>query len=224
MNSVAKRLYVVAAIIVATIGISYLVEAGLEPPAVEIPDWSLSSLPLRLGAWNGETTELDPKIALATGADVIVDRQYRDDLGHAVSLHTALFKDPATGVYHSPMNCYRGAGWKLVDETIEKVEVADDLTIPVRLMTWEREDEQILVAYWFQLGQHVLYGREDLGLKVRWAMRAQPTWPVLVKIMLQAPLTDPEDSKTVAIGFTRQVAKWLNQPEHRKYLDRWRGA
>ena len=55
-------------------------------------------------------------------------------------------------------------------------------------------------------------------------MRGQPTWPVLVKVMVQIPLTDPEDTKAVGLGFAQQFAKWLNQPEHRKYLDRWGGV
>ena len=43
------------------------------------------------------------------------------------------------------------------------MEVAEDLTIAVSLTTWEKEEEKILVVYWYQLGQHVLYGRFDLG-------------------------------------------------------------
>ena len=52
-------------------------------------------------------------------------------------------------------------------------------------------------------------------------MRGQATWPVLVKVMVQLPLTDPDDTKTLGLGFVQQFAAWLNQPEHRKYLDRW---
>jgi EpsI family protein len=222
MKNVTTRLYVVAGIVLATIGISYLVQAATEPPGVEMPTWTLSSLPIRLGNWRGEATKLDPQIAAATEADVIVDRLYHDDTGHTVSLHSAMFQRPDKGVYHSPMNCYRSAGWKLIEETRENIEISGDLTIPVNLTTWEREGDKILVAFWYQLGEYVLYSRADLGIGVRWALRGQAKWPVLVKLMVQAPLTDPEDSRTVAIGFTRQLAKWLNQPEHRKYLDRWR--
>jgi EpsI family protein len=224
MNSSAKRLYVVVGIVLATIGISYLVRAETEPPQVEMPTWTLRDIPFQLGEWHGETTQLDPKIALATGADTIVDRTYRDDLGHTVLLHTAMFKDPAVGVYHSPLNCYRAAGWTQTGDATEKVEIGNDLTIPVAVTTWERDGDKILVAYWFQLGQHVLYSRADLGVDIRWAMRGQPKWPALLKVMVQAELTDPEASQAAAVSFTHQVAKWLNQPEHRKYLDRWRSG
>ena len=37
-------------------------------------------------------------------------------------------------------------------------------------------------------------------------------------------MADYEDSKTVALDFCKAFADWLNQPEHRKYLDRWGGV
>ena len=45
-----------------------LLNAGLEPPGVEMPDWTFKDMPLELGQWHGRPTEMDPKIALATEA------------------------------------------------------------------------------------------------------------------------------------------------------------
>ena len=50
-----------------------------------------------------------------------------------------MFMDPGDGVYHSPVNCYRASGWKQVATSTENVRVADDLTIPVCIGTWEKE-------------------------------------------------------------------------------------
>ena len=86
------------------------------------------------------------------------------------------------------------------------------------------EGDTYSVACWYQLGGHVLYERFDLG-RVRWAMCGQPKWPVLTKVMLQMSAAEFDDARTSLMGFTEQVVKWLNQPEHRKnYLDRWPGA
>ena len=63
------------------------------------------------------------KLTAAIGAEIIVDRSYRDERGRAVSLHTAMFKNPTEGVYHSPMNCYRSGGWEFKGE--DRVEVSD---------------------------------------------------------------------------------------------------
>ncbi len=223
MNTTTRRLYAVAAIIVATYGISRLVQAQTEAPEVDMPPWTFREFPLQVGNWHGEPTQLDPEIAVATGADVLVDRAYRDSAGHAISMHTAMFKNPAIGIGHTPSVCYTAGGWKMLNQTFENVQVSNDLAIAVKLTAWEREGDTIMVACWYQLGDHVLYERFDMG-RIRWAMRGQPKWPVLTKIMLQAPAAEFDDARTSLMGFTEQVVKWLNQPEHRKYLDRWPGA
>ena len=220
MNSTAKRLYIVTMIILATYGISYLVKAGIEPPEVEMPTWTFREMPLQLEKWRGEDTQLDPKIAEATGADVIVDRIYRDDMGSVVSLHTAMFKDSPEGVMHTPTNCYRANGWNLVKDAREKVTVSDNLTIPVAVTTWEKSGERVIVVYWYQLGENVVYDRLGLG-NLRWRMPGKSKWPVSIKVMLQISVTDPDETKSLIMGFAERVAKWLNQAEHQKYLGQW---
>jgi EpsI family protein len=127
-----------------------------------------------------------------------------------------MFKSPEAGVYHSPLNCYRSQGWQLMKETRENLPISDGLIVPVSLTTWEREGERVMVVYWYQIGEHVLFGRWDLGWKVRWSLRGRPKWPALVKVMLQMSAPEVEDAKTTILGFAEQVAKWENQPERRK--------
>ncbi len=45
MNTTARRLYAVAVIIVATYGISRLVQAQTEPPEVDMPSWTFREFP-----------------------------------------------------------------------------------------------------------------------------------------------------------------------------------
>jgi EpsI family protein len=224
MSNVAIRIYVVVGIVLAAYGVGRLVKAAAEPPEVEMPGWSVKELPMKLGNWNGEDTEIDPEIAMATGAYAITNRIYSDDKGHSVSLHTAMFADPAEGVYHSPLNCYRASGWTQKSDKQEDIKVSEDLTIPIKLVTWEKEHNKILVAYWYQLGEQVLYSRLDLGGSIRWKMRGQEKWPVLVKVMLQVPVNDPEETQAVILSFGKQFSQWLNSPEHRQYLNRWGGV
>jgi EpsI family protein len=220
MNTTATRLYVVAAIIVGAYGVSRLLQIATEPPEAELPGWTFNEMPLQLGKWRGENTKLDPEIAAATGAATIVDRAYRDEQRIAVSLHTAVFEDPAIGINHSPLNCYRRNGWNKTDDTRENVEISQGSTLPVAMTAWEKEGEKVMVVYWYQLGEQVLYDRFELG-SIRWKMRGQPKWPALIKVMIQIPVTDPDDSKALVLGFAEHVAKWLNQPAHKKYLGRW---
>jgi EpsI family protein len=217
MNSTATRVYIVVAIILVIYGGAHVAQLLAEKPDVEMPDWTFRELPLQLGNWSGEETTLDPTIAAATGAEVIVDRAYHDDSGRVIALHTAMFKDPAEGVYHSPMNCYRANGWRKLSEEHTEVPISENSTIAVDLTTWEKENEKVIVAYWYQVGEHVLYGRFELGT-VRWALRGAAKWPALIKVMVQTPLTDPDDSRTSILEFTGHIAKWLNQPGHSAYL------
>jgi len=217
--STANRLYIVGALVLATYGGAHLVKAELEPPEVLLPTWTIRELPLELGDWRGVDTELDPKITAAVGASVIVDRAYQDRIGHVISMHTAMFENPVEGVIHSPLNCYRASGWVRKNESRETLQLSDNLTIPVSLTTWEREGERVLVVYWYQLGEHVLFGRWDLGLKVRWSLAGRPQWPALIKVMLQISAPEsPEDTELVLLSFAERVAEWENQPEHRKQM------
>jgi EpsI family protein len=220
MNNIAIRLYAVVALVMVSYGGARVAQSLAEPPEVELPDWSLADLPMQLGRWQGEITHLDPEITRAVGAKVIVDHVYRGELGDQVAVHTAMFENPAEGVYHSPLNCYRSAGWTKLSETREDIPISDGQTIAVSLTTWEKEGEKILVVYWYQLGKHVLYGRFDLGA-FRWAMRGAAKWPVLFKTMLQTSGFDSKNSKAAILDMAQQIGTWLNQPEHRRYLDRW---
>ena len=222
MNRVAIRVYVVIGIVLVAYGVSHLVRAASEPPEVVMPEWTVHDLPLQLGKWHGEEAEMDPTIAMATGAFAIANRIYRDGTGRAVSLHSAMFENPAEGVYHSPLNCYRANGWVKISETQEDMKITEDLTFPISLTLWKKENQKIIVAYWYQLGQYVLFDRLDLG-GIRWNLRGQPKWPVLIKVMLQAPMSSADDSKETLLDFGQKLSKWFNTPEHRQYLDRWGG-
>ncbi len=222
MNSTAIRMYVVVAIILATLGVTRLIGIAVEPPEVELPPWSLKAMPLEFGNWRGEEAKTDPEIFAASGANAIVDRFYRDDQAHVVTSHTATFADPDEGIYHNPNVCYPAHGWKRLRDTTENLDVSDDLTIPVRLAVWENNNEKVMVVYWYQLGNRILHERWELG-KARLAMRGQKKWPVLLKVMVQMPVDEKEDSEGILFGFTKQLAGWLNNPEHEKYLGRWGG-
>jgi len=212
----AARLCLVAALFPIIFGGALLVGASLQPPPVDMPDWTFRELPLQLGDWRGQDTELDPDIAKATGADIIVDRVYQDGFGHVISMHTAVFQNPADGVLHSPLNCYRTSGWERLSLSTEHLNVSDDLTLPVSVSVFQNnKNEKVMVVYWYQLGEHVLFGRWDLGIKVRLSLAGRPTWPALIKVMLQIPVTEMEDSKSTILSFAEQVARWENQPSHR---------
>lgn len=216
IGNATVRVYVVVGLIAVTYLVGHKAPSLLRPSEVAMPSWTFDEMPLNLANWRGEPTKMDPEIAVATGADRIVNRAYKDDLGHVVAVHTAVFKSADAGVYHSPLNCYQSQGWQQIKRTTERLQLADGLTIPVSVSTWERDQDRVIVIYWYQLGEHVLFGRADFGLRVRWSLRNRPKWPAMIKVMLQIPATDLDDAKSAILSFAREIATWENLPEHRK--------
>ena len=168
MNNAAVRLLIVVAIVfLMYAGGEYgMAGLGLEPKGVDMPDWTFAAMPMEFGAWHGEPTEdMDPSIVKASEAkpETVVNRVYRDDRGHMISMHTAMFESYRGGAYPHAMACYKASGWENIDESREDLQVADDVTIPVSVSTWQRKGDKIVVVYWYQLGEHVLFDRWDLG-------------------------------------------------------------
>ena len=211
MNT-ATRLFIVALLAALLYGSTYVAPAWLKlkPPSVKLPERDFRKMPMQFAKWQGEDVPMDPEITRAIGADVVVDRAYRDDQGHVVSLHTALFANPDEGVYHSPINCYRANGWEKLDDTRLQLQVTEESSIPVSLTSWKSEGERILVMYWYQLGEHIIFDRWGLG-GVRLEMRGKETWPALCKVLVQTSAADPEANNRIQ-SIAKYVYQWINEP------------
>jgi hypothetical protein len=124
----------------------------------------------------------------------------------------ASYSDPDVGLYHSPTNCYRSAGWRLIEDSKVDVKVPGAADQRIYLSTWERKGETALVAYWFRLGDYTLFERWNM-LGVRWAMRGQSSWPPLVKILLQTPFVsrDSYHCQARVKDMVMHIQQWLNQ-------------
>jgi hypothetical protein len=226
INSTAVRVGIVAVLILLTSLGANWINASLQSPGTEMPAWTFHDLPKQLGGWRGEDSKMDPVIAEKTGAnlDTIIERVYRDNVGHNIAMHAATFDNPAAGVIHSPLICYASAGWKKLSETGNHLQLStkltglpDELTIPVSISTWEneRDNKKVVVVYWYQLGKYFLFGRLDLGIKIRWALAGKQQWPALIKVMMEMPIMEGEDPNLPVLDFAEQVAVWENQSSHR---------
>ncbi|MGA2030840.1 MAG: exosortase C-terminal domain/associated protein EpsI, partial [Thermoguttaceae bacterium] len=146
----------------------------------------------------------------ATEAASSITRSYQDSNGHAISMHLALFDDPDRGVYHSPTNCYRAQGWARLGGRDVSLQVPGRPTIQVRLSTWQREGDKILVLYWYELGENVLFERIDMGA-VRWKMRGRATWPPMVKVLLQTSAAEAGLAQSQLLQIAAQIRQWVGQ-------------
>jgi EpsI family protein len=214
-GSIWIRVVIAAAII----GLTWLGMRGVgnltETPPVVMPTWDINDLPKKLGDWTGEDEKLDERLFQATNAKVIVERKYHNEAGTVVSLHFAIFDKPTDGIWHNPMSCYNSAGWDPKDSEMAPITESDPNSDKISLCTWDKSGTRVMVGYWYQLGEHRLYGRWDLGFSVRWKMRGRETWPALIKVLISTSAdSKPEATKYQLLNFADQVHKWINQPQH----------
>lgn len=89
-----------------------------------ISPFTLTDLPMKLGAWVGEDLPMDPIIAQATGSVEHVQRRYQNTLtGQKVEL-IFLF-GPSTEMFiHAPEVCYPASGYEPVTEPIGRIVTA----------------------------------------------------------------------------------------------------
>lgn len=74
----------------------------------------LSELPMVVGSWKGQETEIDSRIARRTGATDLITRRYVDQRTGA-TLEAIILYGPSTEVYgHVPEVCYEAAGFEKV--------------------------------------------------------------------------------------------------------------
>jgi len=211
MSNTATRIFAGAILVVLIYCANRAVEARLKVPGVQPANLDLKSMPAQLARWRGKQTGPDAEVFAATGADSIINRVYRDDSGRTVAAHLALYSDPDAGIYHSPINCYRSSGWRLLENARDSLARPDGSSSPVSLSTWQRDGERIVVLYWFQLGEHVLFDRYGMA-KVRWRMRNLETWPRMTKVLLQTSAgADVAGAKVQIKRFAQLVCNWIGE-------------
>lgn len=106
---------IAAAVLLLAGGVGYRVVAAYVGAEMAHPirlDPPLSSLPLVIGAWQGEEVPLREGVVRIAGNDDYVSRVYRHaETGETVSLYIGYTARPRTMLRHRPSVCYPSAGW-----------------------------------------------------------------------------------------------------------------
>ncbi|NQU20787.1 MAG: exosortase-associated EpsI family protein [Candidatus Nealsonbacteria bacterium] len=220
------RLIVLTLMVIAAWGTALLLRGTLS--ADSLPDWRLKEFPMVLDldapdgsvtSWRGEITEVDPEITQAVNADETIDRVYVDDAGNYVTLHVAAFKEYAFGVAHNPITCYSRQGWVQKDASDLDLDVVDNKgkkkIVSVKLASWEHKERgRGMIAYWYQLGDDLVFDRWSLGT-VRRKWFGEPVKPPLMKILVYTKYTTSSDKELARLRLEKlcqDVFNWLNQP------------
>ena len=152
------RVIVVSVLLLGSAGVRALQTDRIESSIQAIrkrPKVELASLPMDMGSWKGITTDLDPIIARATGADQIVTRRFvNQETG--VSLEVILLYGPAVEMYiHAPELCYPQAGFALVDGPDDRTIKAGTSEFPFRSLLYSRGEgaqadlQEVYYSWWY---------------------------------------------------------------------------
>jgi EpsI family protein len=221
MGNIMVRMAIVIGVMLSVkLGLSYV--GLMSHPAVVEPQIPLEQFPMTVtlpdkGTWQGKETKLDEQTFNQSEVSVAVSRIYTKD-NQVLKFLLAEYKESSKGLYHNPMNCYRSQGFALLSTANQPLKTNNRADSTVNVSVWKRENEKVIVAYWYEIGDHTLYERQDL-LSTQWAMRGKTQWPVMFKVLLEMPAGEDDQSKTAILEMAQYVRAWLGDEKVRPQVD-----
>ena len=122
------------------------------PPSGPIPvDFSL-------GEWRGEDLALDKEVLEMLKPDQLIFRRYKHPEGQTALVYGIFYLSQGTDrTMHSPMNCYPGSGWEIVDT--EEVNLhgltRPDIKIKAQKAIIRKGLEERVLYFWYYAGGKV---------------------------------------------------------------------
>jgi EpsI family protein len=176
----------------------------------------LHDIPFQLGAWQaGGEQSIGADVTAYLKPDEYILRDYVDQAnGGNIGLFVAYFKSlQNTYGPHSPRICLPGSGWLVSSSKIVNMPVPGRPGgIPVNQFTMEKNNQSILVLYWYQNDRDVW--AEEFHAKLRLLpdlIRYRRSDVSLVRLV--APMRDSSSDREVrnCAQFTRQIFPLLAQ-------------
>jgi len=204
---------VVGVLIAVQLGISYAFQ--LRNPTVVQPTKPLQSFPLVVKTeksdWTGKDEELDKEVFDFAQLDAEISRVYTNGDNRTLSLLLGAYNSPATGLYHSPFNCYDRHGFNLKQRGRQMLQAPNRPDTELSLSTWEKGGQTYVVGFWYELGDHTLYERDDMApwKPTVWKMAGKSKWPVTFKVLIQSSGGDPDQAIADVMDMAKVVREWL---------------
>jgi len=179
------RLLIVTLLLLASAGyVARASHAERVPPRAP-----LSTIPTRIGAWQGEEgTPFEARILEVLGVDEYVNRFYTSPAGW-VSLYVGFYASQRQGsTIHSPLNCLPGAGWLPVSQERATIQVTDSLGAPqaitVNQFIIQKGLDRQVALYWYQShGRVVASEYASKAFMVYDAMRTSRTDAAMIRVI-----------------------------------------
>jgi EpsI family protein len=158
---------------------------------------ALQRLPMQIGDWTGQDVPLAETIVRKTGTDGHINRRYSRHGGlENVGLYIAYGITARALAGHRPENCYKGAGWTLLDRQSMEVSLANGGGLPCSIFNFSRgglNAERIVVLDYF-----IVDGRlcGDASLLLSRAWRGSDTVDYVAQVQISSTGNLPGDSAT----------------------------
>ena len=178
------------------------------------PNKPLSSFPTKIGQWTGAQDKFDARIYQALGVDDSFLANYRSPEASGVQLYVGFYQSQREGdLIHSPKNCMPGAGWNIVEtsiETLDGVAESTKKTNVIKLVLQNGIQKQV-VLYWFQSRGRIISSEymQKIYLVVDSIMRHR-TDGSFVRLIAPVSNNDEEKALNTLKDFAVQLMPILN--------------
>jgi EpsI family protein len=116
----------------------------------------LQELPLQIGVWRGTEDTLGQDIVTTLQLDDYTLRAYQQHSEAFIWLYIGYYATrPSFSKHHSPILCYPGNGWQIVEKGFQSIDLPGGRVIQVSKLLVQKGSHQRLVLYWHQWGDHV---------------------------------------------------------------------
>ncbi len=144
-----KRTLIASAIMLLTaVSISFLSHTRNTP--LKKP---FSSFPNQIGEWTGKEERFEQRIYDVLGVDDSILSNFQTSDGRQVQLYVGFYQSQREGdLIHSPKNCMPGAGWNIINTSIEELIIPNYNPEKIHLINLmlKKGDQRQVALYWFQ--------------------------------------------------------------------------
>ena len=105
---------------------------------------------MQIGNWQGHHVPIDPKMVKATECDAYLNADFINPDHGNISLWITYYETQkkAGGAVHSPLSCFRGGGWIVLDSQTLNLSPGH----PIKYLLLDQAGTQLVVYYWFIQG------------------------------------------------------------------------
>lgn len=171
----------------------------------------LKAFPQSLEMWQGQTEYFLPGILATLKVDDYLLRRYDARSESPLWLYVGYWGSQGLGTrVHSPAVCLPGAGWSITSSGLTSI-VLPDRTIRVNRAVVQKDDEEHLVLYWYQIhGKVVAEELQAMGFLAWTALKDRQSDEALVRI--NGPVAGtPEQTLRRETAFAQAAIPYLDR-------------